>query len=492
MKKLRIFMRDWLFRHPYENADSTDIYYLEIANRILNVLAHTDLYTHLCPDGLMKMSVDITCMFEDVISESGIWKAFTEETRRRTGSYLPFFDTSCDYYPGEINLPDVEFMLWYCSQHYHKNDTVISPGSEFVQYLSPRIFGILDSVYETAPENERLVDFLRADEGLSFDEYMLHIHWLHFNSILNIRAYDVLEDALNDLYDEENVFDEKMCTYGIAREQSLTDRHPLWAMTTPEWMACLHHGKLRVEVRGMQYYLFSRMDDNYVYLRPMKDETEELSVVRHSCDISAKTKPDSIIVTCMLVRYEGEWNQLGLLYDMDISEYEKVKSILEEDKELDKFNTKDEDVEKKFLAVTNGLRVAFVENFEAYNQFLTSKLETPPFPESAFPMPKSIPLCAFQGTEQSLQICPNRVEAIKHPSNPYYDKAKAENMALDFVMNERCCSYEQLLYMWDNGMLPDVMLKCKQGKEYGRRILQDNFYFFVAYLRQESETAVFD
>ena len=92
-KREGIFMQRWLAFHHYPSPQQSDFYYLKLCNEIYGLLRDDDFP----PDELY-------------------------------GTYLPFFDLDPDeYFPDEINIEDVQFLLWYYISMVH-DDTIINPG----------------------------------------------------------------------------------------------------------------------------------------------------------------------------------------------------------------------------------------------------------------------------------------------------------------------------------------------------------------------------
>ena len=81
MKK--IYPKKWLELHPYKQTNSVDQYYVGIANEI-----HKRLYSSTIADAFEEeeniryTSLCLAAWFEDVISQTGIWQAFTAECRK--------------------------------------------------------------------------------------------------------------------------------------------------------------------------------------------------------------------------------------------------------------------------------------------------------------------------------------------------------------------------------------------------------------------------
>lgn len=159
MKK--IYPKEWLELHPYKQTNSVDQYYVGIANEI-----HKRLYSSTIADAFEEekniryTSLCLAAWFEDVISQTGIWQAFTAECRKRYGSYLPFYPIKGDYFPDEINLEDIRFLLWHHIQYLCRGISAINPENPGIEQTAQKIYGLLAEEYETAPENERMQEFL--------------------------------------------------------------------------------------------------------------------------------------------------------------------------------------------------------------------------------------------------------------------------------------------------------------------------------------------
>ena len=111
MKNIKIFSKDWLALHPYVQSTPVDSYYTNIANRIYDILVATELINSFEGDEAKQISIRMAAYFEDVISQTNIWRTFIHGFKERYGHYLPFFTTSDHYYEDEANLEDVRFLL---------------------------------------------------------------------------------------------------------------------------------------------------------------------------------------------------------------------------------------------------------------------------------------------------------------------------------------------------------------------------------------------
>ena len=252
MKKV-IFTQEWMAMHPYEKPDEVDQYYTELANEIYHALDEA-CYTHNFKnvDDAKRLALSIAGYFEDVLSGTGIWKTFTAECQKRYGCHIPFYEKEAEYITSsltgsdeiydedEINFADIKFLLWH---HYQQ--------SSYVQAAVPFLFGtlelgakmvynILEKEYETAPENERLYDFLcNYDENM--EKEMLEVTrrdmlaWFHYGSYFNIGNQQRLQFALQQIANSPQGLNEQTA-YGVQMDMTITLRNNLLALTSYEWL----------------------------------------------------------------------------------------------------------------------------------------------------------------------------------------------------------------------------------------------------------------
>jgi len=180
-------MNDWLEFHPYDKPQTTDYYYQGVCNKVYALLNSFDITKSkqdVTPAEAKKISCMLVAWFEDVVSETRIWQAFTEKHHKLYGKYLPFYNLE-EYYPGEINLQDVQFLLWYYFSIRKSDEIIYSPESPMFDVLGGLIFNIFDDEWEKAPVNGQMKNFLNIPPTET-DYYAIRfiIDWLVLNSYL--------------------------------------------------------------------------------------------------------------------------------------------------------------------------------------------------------------------------------------------------------------------------------------------------------------------
>ena len=166
----KIFGKDWLQYHPYDNTTSIDNYYLWLCNDVLKIILQSEIAEYLNNSNEeKKLACVLVSYFEDVISETRLFSTFTRLHKQMYGKELPFYKISDDYYDDEVNVHDIYFLIWYQISVFNE-DIVIDPCFEnseaFLDGVS-KIYDLFDNEFEKAPQNERLQKYLQLSSGSS-------------------------------------------------------------------------------------------------------------------------------------------------------------------------------------------------------------------------------------------------------------------------------------------------------------------------------------
>lgn len=160
MKKQHIYLNDWLDIHPYSKVQPSDYYFVELANRLYDVVDDG-----VPEDSRKDLGLYAAAYLEDIISGLGLWNAFVEGHRRLYGRELPFYALGTDYEFGYVNVEDLRFIVWNTCQKGMKRGLYLDPLSEEVKVHADKFYGILDEAYENAPENPLLENFFAGFDG---------------------------------------------------------------------------------------------------------------------------------------------------------------------------------------------------------------------------------------------------------------------------------------------------------------------------------------
>ena len=502
MKK--IYPQKWLELHPYKQTNSVDQYYVGIANEI-----HKRLYSSTIADAFEEeeniryTSLCLAAWFEDVISQTGIWQAFTAECRKRYGAYLPFYPIKGDYFPDEINLEDIRFLLWHHIQYLCRGISAINPENPGIEQTAQEIYGLLAEEYETAPENERMQEFLyhSAMGEEDFFHYREILDWFHYQCYFNIENVAQCRDEAERLLDDEKITPEMAETLIYATRTSLTfkGRRNLLSLTSPEWLALIgnahpeHQLWGKVKARENSCYLLEKEDDEFLYVKDLCSEDEgEFKITKKSLNLSAirSREVGKSTLICELIYFGNAWWQCGMLLE---NKYDQKMAEYVDDLTKQKEKTNEKATFHDFIKASGGKSFVFCQSQEEISDFLLNKmdynlkegLDIPRINTENGAMLMADP---HTGLHIQFKLC----ECIKSPDNPYYNKEEAEKNAIMFIVNPDVIPYQLSCILQDEGMLPDAYLNSLQGKEYGQEFIRKNAHFLTDYFHYRCREKDFD
>ena len=502
MKK--IYPQKWLELHPYKQTNSVDQYYVGIANEI-----HKRLYSSTIADAFEEeeniryTSLCLAAWFEDVISQTGIWQAFTAECRKQYGAYLPFYPIKGDYFPDEINLEDIRFLLWHHIQYLCRGISAINPENPGIEQTAQEIYGLLAEEYETAPENERMQEFLyhSAMGEEDFFRYREILDWFHYQCYFNIENIAQCRDEAERLLDDEKITPEMAETLIYATRTSLTfkGRRNLLSLTSPEWLALIskahpeHQLWGKVKARENSCYLLEKEDDEYLYVKDLCSEDEgEFKITKKSLNLSAirSREVGKSTLICELIYFGNAWWQCGMLLE---NKYNQKMAEYVDDLTKQKEKTNEKAAFHDFIKASGGKSFVFCQSQEEISDFLLNKmnynlkegLDIPRINTENGAMLMANP---HTGLHIQFKLC----ECIKSPDNPNYNKEEAEKNAIMFIVNPDIIPYQLSCILQDEGMLPDAYLNSLQRKEYGQEFIRKNAHFLTDYFHYRCREKDFD
>lgn len=239
MKNIKIFPKDWLQVHPYVQSTPVDSYYTRIANRIYDILEATELVNSFTKDESIQIAIRLAAYFEDVISQTNIWRTFITDYKARFGHYLPFYTTDDHYYDDEVNYEDIRLILWHYTQQYHgwKKGTFVNPDNPANQAASRLIYELFCEEWTTAPENERMRRLFSVETRYTAKEYGELLSWFHFHSYLFCSENAELTETVKGfMHYNPNYQPDIMAIHDTLARVS---RHSFLAYTSPYWLSRL-------------------------------------------------------------------------------------------------------------------------------------------------------------------------------------------------------------------------------------------------------------
>ncbi len=243
MKNIKIYPKDWLRLHPYKQSTPVDSYYTGIANRIYGIMERTELVNSFEEEETKQICIRMAAYFEDVISGTGIWRAFILAHKELYGKYLPFYTPDDHYYDDEVNLEDVRFLLWHYTQQYHgyRKGTFVSPDNPANESTGMLIYDLFCKEWTTAPENTRMAELFAP--GTRYDrseDYNRLLNWFHYDSYLLPESTREFSDFAHDRWKEQPDLDKRQLNNLMNNCHGLMDytsKTSMQAQTYPQWLA---------------------------------------------------------------------------------------------------------------------------------------------------------------------------------------------------------------------------------------------------------------
>lgn len=477
--------------HPFSKSGETDLYYTNLADKVCAIIEDSEYGKLLRNKGdLIYLSLCVTSWFEDVISQLGIWKAFTIECKQRYGTYIPFYDTDGTYTQDEINLADVKFLLWHHVQHIYFDNEFIYPNTDGLEETAEKIYELFDKEYETAPENENLRRLLCTDEVTENDFYQYRdlLKWFHYGCYFNLGNNKILRQSIeNAAHEAHNQTELNLITYDIQNELVSVSRSNLLSLTTPEWMAriaSLHPARkiwAESECKPVSYYTIEREDESYIYMKDLLTGEKGIKVNKLSVQMEHIDKliENKSIATAVLFRYGSSWWLNGILSAVDNKK--DTKEMIAKEKAKRKY-TDEKAIYDRFKEANGGKWYAFFKDREALLQFLNNDMGFANMTMESLPEIKEVgdTILACATPHCGMRMLFGMAPCIKSDDNPLYDEATAKKYAQNFLFNEENIPYEVATLFNEKGMLPDATAENEADPKL-RNMLDANRQFIIDY-----------
>lgn len=381
-QKERIYIDSWLDLKPYDRQIITDGYYLKLSNEVKHaiVLSKKSLVFHMYLDKaqLNTLCCFITSYFEDVVSGTNIWNTFVRQHTKLYNKPLPFFDTE-EYYPEEINLQDVCFLIWYFMNTIQL-EKFIAPFNDFIFDAAEKVMDVLDAEWEYAPENDHLKTFYTYDENSPgyyaarhfIDNVLLNSYLFYPDTQIALRQSEL--ETLEENGDNENI----LAFLNENRDLFLHKTHTrLLGLKGNEWAAALlgdYHPMcndfLSISKKISGYFMYKGQDRGNIFLEHIASG-KRFDLTKKSFDHHEEFNEVDSIVFIGIVRWRKEWWFSGVYFHSKFN----ADLVLDEKNSIESRNAVafldhqeqniQEIFEKYFTAfksINNDLQIAFISS----------------------------------------------------------------------------------------------------------------------------------
>lgn len=489
----KITMQDWLKVHPYKQISFADRFYLKITNQLFDVLRHIMGGCQLEEKTMSLCSIVVTAYFEDVVSEIGIWKSFTQKHKELYGKYLPFYDLDEDEYQTEdINMEDIRFLLWYTIQKTNDKATIINPDNELLLLLADEFYDILDEITEDIPVNNYMSEIMYNDHLYEdFFQFRNFVQWYLFHCYLIMPStVNLLESEMETVQKDSDFYkkNKNLIEYSVESViPFLSPCGPL-ALKAAQWISLLlkdapEYADIfsNVEIfNENSAFLVKKIDKKYIYAINVKGD--KFAILRDSVNESIDMEHDfnDAFITSSIVKYRGEWHINGYMVSIGKEDFEKAKQ------EWENVCFSDKLIYERFVKC-NRRPIAYFATIEEYRQFCIDKLKFPKdiaFLDERLENYENI-VISVSRDDSGMYLHDDVALFINDKHNPCYDKQLAEQSSIVFIADRNYAPAYLLSYLLKNNLLPDMQLKSAISKKRGKQLVSENLDFLIRCLRRE-------
>ncbi|MDR2563775.1 MAG: DUF3843 family protein [Prevotellaceae bacterium] len=491
--------------HPKGMASNTDSYFISIANKIFAQLRSTNsLIKDFGVERLKNFSVKAAAYFEDVVSQLGLFDGFRKINQKLYGKILPFYTFDQDYYEDDVNLQDIQFLVWTAMQEKFNEkdaDFFINPENIGIELISDIIMDVLEEEYETAPENEILRNYLHEFEFSNIFELRQLLHWLYYNSYLSTnypnRSFSETKNEIDKNQAKRLGMNLEDLFYLLENSKIFFDVCTPSAINVVEWLkkitrnAGLLNRLKEIDYRGHCAYRVLETNDKTIKISPFDESKSILQVARNSMSILDKNlaqfEPGKMSIKCSLVFFDGLWHINGAAFFVVINKelLDKESEKIEEKKH---YKTTMEYNYTTFMKATNNKQLMFFKNFDEWKIFW---LQVFPDTDRNDPMLNDVSIVnekdfvMFISENDGTYTLPEIAAMIKMQENKYYDKVFAEDHGLAILTGAYPVSLIFIEYLINNNLIPDAGINSLRGKEHGNKLIQNNMHFIVRFFQPD-------
>ena len=319
----RFYIKRWLEFKPQNYNGKTDIHYLTIANAIYSCLKSEQkfmLLRFVDEDEIVNLCCFITCYYEDVISQTNIWKSFKKLYFEAHKKRLPFYTLGDHYVDEEINGEDISFLIWYYINTI-QSEVFINPHNRIFFDIAGQVMDVLDEDYEFAPENQVLKNIFtlnpdEADESYEFYETRSYLQTVFFESYLFYP--DIKRRLDDDIFETLMALDEEKPELKLSYIREVTEDYTfnkvsaLLALNAKDWakevLGPSHANyeawsNISPKIKGL--FQYTSQSDTDVILEHIASGIA-FKMTKKSFDLLEDLREDEIIYIG-LVKYNEEW-----------------------------------------------------------------------------------------------------------------------------------------------------------------------------------------
>lgn len=491
--------------HPKGVIAASDMYFASLANKIFRTLLNDKIFKHEFNEDLLRqLALKSSSYLEDTVSQWGLFDGFRKLNSEICGNLLPFYTLDEEYYREEINIEDVQFLVWSTFQENlnEKGEVCfLNPDNPMLMIVSSVIYDILDDVYETAPENEIIQELLHEYDYEDFHSFRNLLEWMCYNSYLSTNnaknSVERLKESILKMSMEDREYS-KYLDYLVASNAIFFYACTPLAVKAIDWFRSISTNSRMLEravnmsFRPLQLYKIVGSNDSFINLESFFNDKIKISLSRQSINPSdanqtRKFSKGNEIVRASLVFFDGVWNINGGAIFMEMQDEIKNEEEcrMEEKKRLEKniLYTYNE-----LFKYNKNIPIAFFKNSsefaEFWNKAFSDDTNMDDFIKSNR-LKNENNLVTFFSPKNGAFTLPKIAECIKYPANKLYNANAVHNEGLALLTGGFPAPLEFLEFIINNNYIPDAKINSLQSTQRGKEIVQDNKWFIVRFFQSE-------
>lgn len=500
MSIAKITMRDIKQCHPIMGgAYATDFYYTQLANKLMKRFSR--LRVDLGPSAsniIRYASLLVANYMEDVVSDSGVWRSFSEMCRKFYGYDVPMFHHDDEYAADEPSMSAVRYLIWHAANEM--DDFWWYSDQSDLLLMAETAYELLDDEFEKAPINTQLVsdiDLMLNESASNFHKMRSALMWVYSRCYLTrcTDAEETLDRRLSESAEQDFMkHDESMQFYSAYTFCVFAYKTGPLAVYPKDYLEQLMRTRSMNDVADnvatiemIPYGLF-RYKTSFLGKDLLLERTNgrKITVARDEITLPDEQLKQYNAFMASFVWYQSAWNLNGILSPFNIHGADEWKRMRDNDPENLPENTSTAGADY-FINRADGRQLLFFDDKEDVRKFMQQRLGFGAHLLSFLDELSDGPLMMFfDKTEPKnvLQFSHGCLECVADKNNRFYSSESAQVDAPILWWNEECASTGLMNYLIDHSLVPDVYKTPFFIPENTQQEKENDARFLLRYIRK--------
>ncbi len=492
--KLHITFKNIQACHPSHKTYSTDSYYQRLANRLYDHLQQRFDNGAMQEDELPNISLALIRYFEDIVADSGLWRAFSRLCEQELGYTVPLYHDPEEYYPDEPSLNAIRFLTWKTMSDMHP-DQMIYADDKMLLDIGQEAYSLLDAEFENAPVNDELsrdTDALLDSADTDFNRLRQTLTVLTTSYLMDHRStQENILKIINSFGDKKELSTELKEYHA---RMSFLFNHKLSPLALPAylWLKALaevrgkeqlatHLGAIKVEKQDT--WRITARTEKDISIESLHGHTLTVPVEELNLDEKQLARHDGLMGS--FVFYQEAWHLNGLLVSMHLNgRFEEMRSQCRDIPQEGTRSYSSEELKQMF----GGKTLIYTKDSNEMKKLLQKKMKYSQTVDLN-QLNSDKPVTLFiddKDTYYNQFFSFDTAPCIKDATNPYYNPKQAQAEAIDMLWDEERCTTHMAEYLVEHDMLPDAYHQPEFRPAVSASQQKADLLFFMRYHRSKN------